>query len=82
MGGRTRVICLYCMALNQEIQLVNHSGDSYSTVGYDVTGEVPSELHPHGNPYPSWTTAEGPCWVASLDLSILILGGLSWYRIQ
>ena len=49
---------------------VDCSGDSYSTVGYDVTGEVPTEQYPHGNPYPSWTTAEGPCWVVLRSFSI------------
>jgi len=62
-------------------QRVDSSGDSYSTVGYDVTGEVPNELHPHGNPYPSFTTANGPCWVVS-EPAKLILGGISQYRIQ
>jgi hypothetical protein len=40
------------------------SGDSYSSIKYDVHGPHPSEMQPFGNPpYPGETTAGGPNWV-------------------
>jgi hypothetical protein len=60
----------------------NGSGDSYTTVGYDVHGEHPSESNPLGNPpYPGYTAAEGPNWVF-LARNYLMEGWLAGNRVQ
>jgi hypothetical protein len=45
----------------------NTSGDSYSSIEYNVDGERPNEKNPFGNPpYPGDTYAGGPNWVGYL----------------
>jgi len=43
---------------------LNDSGDSYSSIEYDVNGDHPGTTNPLGNPpYPGDTYAGGPNWV-------------------
>ncbi|KAF2642776.1 hypothetical protein P280DRAFT_395984 [Massarina eburnea CBS 473.64] len=42
-------------------------GDSYSQIGFDVTGTQPNTANPFGNPtFPGWTSSNGPNWVGFL----------------
>lgn len=62
----------YCSPL--PLVRANGSGDSYTTIDYDVNGPPPSESNPLGNPpYPGHTTTGGPNWVL-LHLFIRLLG--------
>jgi hypothetical protein len=46
----------------------NDSGDSLSSIEYDVNGPPPDESNPIGNPpYPGWTTSGGANWVGYLS---------------
>ncbi|MCJ1241910.1 hypothetical protein MMC14_009916 [Varicellaria rhodocarpa] len=39
-------------------------GDSYTTVGFNVTSDQPDAANPIGNPpYPGYTSSDGPNWV-------------------
>lgn len=41
-----------------------HSGDSYTTTGFNVSDVQPSPTNPLGNPtYPGYTASDGPNWV-------------------
>jgi hypothetical protein len=45
----------------------NNSGDSYTSTGYAVDGDHPTETNPLGNPpYPGETYSVGPNWVGYL----------------
>jgi len=62
--------------------LTYDSGDSYSSIGYDVDGDVPSLRNPLGNPpYPGETWSAGPNWVFLHLQGSLRLGGLSCNRV-
>lgn len=50
-------------------KLTFHSGDSYTTPGFNDTGVQPSIGNPLGNPnYPGYTSSNGPNWVDFLTV--------------
>ena len=51
-------------APRHDAKILTHSGDSYTTVGFNVTGDQPDAANPIGNPpYPGYTSSDGPNWV-------------------
>jgi hypothetical protein len=53
--------------MEEAIRLTAGSGDSYSSIGYDVHGDHPNTTNIFGNPpFPGTTTTGGPNWVSSL----------------
>jgi len=51
----------------------NYSGDSYSSMGYDVQGAHPSAENPFGNPpYPGRTYSGGPTGVNSSGYTLMM----------
>ncbi|KAL2073938.1 hypothetical protein VTL71DRAFT_11264 [Oculimacula yallundae] len=51
------------------IELMSHSGDSYTTTGFNETGIQPTPTNPLGNPtYPGYTASNGPNWIDYLTV--------------
>jgi len=56
------------------------SGDCYSSTGFDVRGELPSQRYALGNPpWPGYTTAGGPNWVGFLSYAYSYIRPNTWF---
>jgi phospholipase/lecithinase/hemolysin len=67
LDGRASNMDLSCEcpdSVPEHAQLMWRSGDSYTTTGFNLSGDQPSPTNPLGNPaYPGWTASNGPNWV-------------------
>ena len=67
VAGHALHVCLVAnpaVAMGTLALIARTSGDSYSSIGYDVHGDRPNATNIIGNPpFPGDTTAGGPNWV-------------------